>query len=129
MSQTIVLTASLEIAAGPKLSLNRSIVVDAYDFIDVVIPAGTTDKEIALQPSKTTEIRVLAVTSDWYGTTLSYKVTTTAFTLEEPLVLTGKGALGLMGTDSPTSLKISNTTTGVNARDARIQILIGRKAS
>lgn len=130
MSQTIAFNGTLEIAAGPKLSLNRSITVDAYDFIDVTIPAGTVDKVVSLQPGVTSDIRVLAITADWYGTALTYKINAvaTVYTLEEPLVLTGKGALLLMGTDSPTTLKFSNSTSAANARDVRIQIIIGRNA-
>lgn len=133
MSGNIILNANITVPNGPKISFNRVLTVEAYDKIDVTIPpTGTSEKEIELQPSASADqVQFLLIISDWYGEEISYKVnanTGTPFVLNEPHLLIGKGAVSMLGS-APTKLLFSNTTSEAAARDAKIQILIGRDAT
>jgi len=133
MSENIVLSATITIPNGPKMPLNRTLTVEAYDKIDVTVPSGTTDMTVDLQPSAAGQVLLLLVTSDWYGATLSYKANSAAgnpYTLDEPHLLTGKGAMAMLESSAAISkLLFSNTTAGPSAKDAKVQILVGRDAT
>ena len=132
MSEYIVLRANIEIPNGPKIPLNRTLTVEAYDKIDITVPSGASDKIVDLQPSDSAgQVKFLLVVSDWYGEALSYKVnfgTGTSFELDEPHMLTGGGAVAMLD-PAPKQLLFSNTTAGADARDANVQILVGRDAT
>ncbi|PXF58907.1 MAG: hypothetical protein C4B59_12520 [Candidatus Methanogaster sp.] len=129
MSEYIVLKINIEIPNGPKITLNRTLTVDAYDKIDITVPSGASDLSVELQPGESAgQVKFLLVASDWYGDALAYKVNSdmgTSFELDEPHVLTGEGATAMLE-PAPTQLFFSNTTSGADAMDANIQILVGR---
>lgn len=129
MSEYIVLKINIEIPNGPKITLNRTLTVDAYDKIDIIVPSGASDQPVELQPSESAgQVKFLLVASDWYGEALSYKVNSdagTSFELDEPHTLTGEGATAMLD-PAPTQLFFSNTTSGEDAMDANVQILVGR---
>lgn len=129
MSEYIVLKINIEIPNGPKIPLNRTLTVDAYDKIDITVPSGASDQPVELQPSESAgQVKFLLVASDWYGETLAYKVnsdTGTSFELDEPHILTGEGATAMLD-PAPKQLFFSNTTSGEDAMDANVQILVGR---
>lgn len=126
MSEYIVLKINIEIPNGPKITLNRTLTVDAYDKIDITVPSGALDQSVELQPGKSAgQVKFLLVASDWYGEALAYKVnsdTGTSFELDEPHVLIGEGATAMLD-PAPTQLFFSNTTSG---EDANVRILVGR---
>lgn len=129
MPEYIVLKADIKVPNGPSLSLNRTLEVDAYDKIDILLPKGQTNKLIELQQSEEPKIEFLLIKSDFYGKDLVYKLSNlsdaTAFVLDEPLLLTGKGAISLFGA-VPTKLYFTNSTSGDEAKDIKIEILVGR---
>ena len=129
----IVLNTSLTIANGPSVLVVRSLAVDAYDVIEVVIAAGAADKEVQIQPGGTGQVSLLSVSADWFGEALTYKTATgtgaTAYALDQPHLFAGAGALATLGTAPPTKLFFSNSTSGVTAKDAKVQVLVGRKAT
>lgn len=129
MSEYIVLKINIEIPNGPKITLNRTLTVDAYDKIDIKVPSGASDQPVELQPSESAgQVKFLLVASDWYGEALAYKVnsdTGTSFELDEPHILIGEGATAMLD-PAPKQLFISNTTSGADAMDANVQILVGR---
>jgi hypothetical protein len=128
----IIITANVVIPSGPKLAFNQKLDVEAYDLIEVTVPAGTaagSAKEIEL-PASTGGVAFFAVKSDWYGDDLKYALESggTEHALDQPLVLTGTGAVAFFvtGTAVPSSLFFSNANT---TDDAKVQILIGRDAT
>lgn len=131
MSENIILNANIMVPNGPKISFNRAITVDAYDKIDITIPSGISDKQVELQPSELEgHVQFLLIFSDWYGEDISYKVNseTSKILLDEPHLLTGKGAVSILNL-APKKLLFSNTTSGPAAKDAKVQILVGRDAT
>ncbi|MDD3872961.1 MAG: hypothetical protein PHE01_01815 [Methanosarcina sp.] len=129
MPEYLVLKADIKIPNGPSMTLNRTLELDAYDKIDILVPTGQAgeNKLIELQQSEETKIKFLLIKSDFYGKELSYKVNkeSTTFVLDEPLVLTGKGAISLFGA-VPKKLYFTNSTSGNEAKDIRIEVLVGR---
>ncbi|KAF5414488.1 MAG: hypothetical protein C5S48_08820 [Candidatus Methanogaster sp.] len=132
MSEYIILKINIEIPNGPKIPLNRTITVEAYDKIDITVPSGASDQSVELQPSESAgQVKFLLVASDWYGGALSYKVnsdTGTSFELDEPHILTGEGATAMLD-PAPMQLFFTNTTSGEDAEDANVQTLVGRNAT
>lgn len=126
MPETIVLTVNTVVAGGPKLTVSRAIEVDAYDKIKVTIPDGTTGMDVELQPGGTGQVSFLQVTSTQYGEDLLYRVNagTTDHILDQPHLLSGKGAVGILSA-APEKLVFDNAM----GADVEVQILIGRDAT
>src|SRR5262245_45721604 len=125
----ITVSGSIVIPNGPQFPFNRTLDVEAYEEIDITVGSGTVDKEVDL-PGGTEPVQLIAIMSDLYADELTYKINTgtTAHTLDQPLLLIGTGAVSLFS-DAPAKLSFSNNTTGPNAKDAQLQILIGRDAT
>jgi hypothetical protein len=124
----IIVNANIVVPNGPALGFKQILDVDAYDKIDVSIPANpaTTDKKVELVGG-TGDVQFIAITSDFFGSDLTYKInsSTTARTLDQPHLFMGKGAVSLFDA-APATLFFSNAATG---QDAKVQILIGRDAT
>jgi hypothetical protein len=133
----IIVSANVVVPNGPKFVFNQTLEVDAYDKIDVTVPAPpdttASDKKVELQPGGSGQVQFIAIVSDWFGDDLTYKInkkTANARTLDQPLLLVGTGAVSLFDNASPpTALFFSNTSSGAKAKDAKVQILIGRDAT
>ena len=125
MPETIVLTISAIVGAGPKLKESRTLAVDAYDKISVDV-ADQAKLAVELQPGGGGSIQLLLVKSSLYGADLKYTVNsdTTDRVLDQPHVLVGTGSVGLFGME-PKKLTFDNKT----GQDAQIEILIGRDAT
>lgn len=125
MPETIVLTISAIVGAGPKLKESRTLAVDAYDKISVDVPEQAK-LAVELQPGGGGSIQLLLVKSSVYGADLKYTVNsdTTDRVLDQPHVLIGTGSVGLFGME-PKKLTFDNKT----GQDAQIEILIGRDAT
>jgi hypothetical protein len=119
------------------LTFNQTLDVDAYDKIDVTVPAppdaNASDMKVELQPGGAGQVQFIAIVSDWFGDKLSYKInkkTADVRTLDQPHFLAGAGAVSLFDSAAPpTALFFTNATSGATAKDAKIQILIGRDAT
>jgi hypothetical protein len=125
MPETIVLTISAIVGAGPKLKESRTLAVDAYDKISVDV-ADQAKLAVELQPGGGGSIQLLLVKSSVYGADLKYTVNsdTTDRVLDQPHVLIGTGSVGLFGME-PKKLTFDNKT----GQDAQLEILIGRDAT
>jgi hypothetical protein len=129
----IIVRANIVVPNGPKFAFNRTLDVKAYDQIDVTVPAppdaNATDMEVEL-PSSASGLNFIAIMSDWFGADLSYKInkksSTTTRVLDQPHLLTGKGAASLFSDPKPDKLFFTNSASGPKAKPANIQILIGR---
>lgn len=127
----LVFTADIALRGGPRFAANRVLAVDAYDVIGAAIPAGKSDVEVEVLPGGSTAVSFLALFSDWYGADLSYKINSSAnpaHTLDEPHVFSGAGAVSIFDA-KPQKLFFSNATSGPAAKDALVQILVGRDAT
>lgn len=126
MPETILLNATITVANGPKLSLTRSLDVEAYDKLDVTVPDTTTGMEVQLQPGGSGQVQFMLVTADPYDDDLTYTVNsgTTAYKLDQPHLLSGAGAVSILD-PAPEKLVFDNNS----GKDARVQILIGRDAT
>lgn len=136
MKYAIQWSTSIKISGGPQISSSKTVNVEAYDSIKVIIiGTGTTggpdmDKEVEVQPgSASGQVTFLAITCDRYDASLTYKVnvnTNPSIALDEPHVLVGQGAVGLLDPSlSPMRLFFSSNIP----QDAEIQILVGRDAT
>jgi hypothetical protein len=125
----IVVSGSIVIPNGPQFPFNRTLNVEAYEEIDVTIVSGAVDKEVDL-PGSSEPVQLIAIMSDFYADELTYKINsgTTARKLDQPLLLMGAGAVSLFS-DAPAKLSFTNSTAAPNAKDAQLQILIGRDAT
>src|SRR6201999_3876590 len=120
----IIVSGSIVVPNGQQIPFNETLDVDAYDKIDVQVEAGGS-KKIELQPGAAGQVQFLAMVSDLYKG-LSFKINNTGdpFDLDRPLVCMGKGGVELFDA-APKTLLFSNATSGQNAKDANVQILIG----
>jgi len=122
----IVLNTTVSISDGPKVTLSQALTVDAYDNIDVVVPAGQKVKIAALPGDKDT-VQFLLIAADRYGDKLKYKVSSsaTALPLDGPHQFSGNGAVRIFFALTPTDIEFDNTDT----LDTHVQILVGRDAT
>lgn len=128
----ITVNSDITIPNGPKLGFSRSLAVEAFDKIDVVVAANTADKEVQLQPGGVGQVQFLLIVADWYGPELSYKVNKASATvraLDQPHLFTGSGAVSMLDAAALAKLFFSNSTSGADAKDAHVQMLIGRDAT
>ena len=137
MSTTIKWSLNVEIGNGPKVSVSRTTTVHAYGKVDVEVPAesgvpGTVTAEV--QPSNLTDrILFLLITAGEYTDDLTYEVVDNLdvaiaglggpFELDQPQLLAGAGAMGVLGA-APQYLRFSNNTSNA----INVQILVGRQA-
>lgn len=130
MNEKIVVAVNIGIQNGPSMNLNRTMEVDAYEKINVNIKNGDTDRVVELWPSdKVGQVVLLAIVSNWYGDTITYKVNedTNIFKLDQPHLLFGNSSV-IMLDSKPKQLKFSYVTAPASKLDSvQIQILIGLK--
>jgi hypothetical protein len=130
MAHTIEVVTTIKINGSQVTSLSRSIEVEATDSIEVDLPGGTgTAQEVEVQPTSTSgRVSFLAITADRYDVSLTYSTTSEGSTvaLDQPHVLVGEGAVGLLNPAAPPeNLFFKSGLT----EDVRIQILVGRDAT
>ncbi len=140
MSPNISCSLAVEITGGPEIAITPSVVVDAYDRIDAVIPATTPGPgggastpgkaTLDVQPGTAGKVQFLLITSSVYDSKLTYKVDDKPAdpdnqVLDAPLFLMGAGAVSLLGSTQK-KFKFANDITP--ATSASIVIFVGRKA-
>ena len=135
MGERISWSINVQVAGGPKISLSRSLDVDAYDKLSVPVAAGATGESavpVEVQPaSEAGRVLFLLISADRYDIeNLACEVrdgeaTTLTLPLDGPQVLMGPGAISLLGATPPQTLYFTN---GLES-EARVDILVGRKAT
>lgn len=135
MPEYINLKIDIGVPNGPDISLDTiSLEVDAYDKICVLVPADGKPKPVELQPSSGQEVEFLLIKSDFYGKDFSYTVDAlkTSYILDQPLLLTGRGAISLLADKAPTKLNFTYKLDQNKDNDEKvksginIEILVGR---
>jgi len=127
MPTTISWQSTIDIPAGPSVTTASAVAVDAYDRIAVTIPASGAEVEVDVQPGAAGRVKFLIVRSDRYGDNLTFKTHVTgnpAHALDDTLVLSGAGALELLGAQVDKLLFTNNL-----GQPANIEILVGRQAT
>jgi hypothetical protein len=131
MPEMISWTLNVQVVGGPKLSASRTIEVEAYDMIKVVVPGGDNTTPgtatVDVQPGGTDQVKFLMISSSVYDAKLTYKVDGGQdVKLDAFQLLMGNGAVDLLGTTQK-QFAFSNKA-GVD-KTASIEILVGRKAT
>lgn len=138
MPQKIAMTLNVQVTDGPKLSETRTVEVQAFDTIEVNVPAAAGANaghvEVQVQPGAAAQVQFLVIRllkSDHYTNgQLSYKVNAAEndvakrTRLDSIQVLSGTGAVGLLGA-APNTLHLYNLL----AEESAVQILVGRDAT
>ena len=118
---------NVQVAGGPQLSSSKPIEADAYDLIQATVTAGKTI-DVEIQPATdVTKVSLLAIKSNWYGADLKYGTADPPdIELNQSQLYLG-AAVGKLETNV-TKLKFKNETTGNNAKDAMLEIMVARTA-
>jgi hypothetical protein len=127
MTEKINYSLSFQVVGGTTVPVAGTIESEAYEKIQVNIPAGSTNLNVNLQPTGTKLAQFLLIKASKYSTDLSYKVnadTGTAIVLDGPHVFVGNGAVAILDT-APAKLLFSNKLT----EDVTVDILLGRDAT
>lgn len=116
------------IPGGPAFNISQPpIVVQAYDVASATVAAGASNVAVNVQPSSTAgDVVFVVINSDRYDVGLTYTVdsSTDKHALDAPHVLLGSGAVGFMNAGAPPQ-KLTFTST--LAKDANVQVVVGRK--
>lgn len=130
MPEKINWATDVQIVGGPRIAVSQTVIVDAYDKIDVVVAEGTDENEVQVQPGGAGQVQFILIKSNKYDAALTYSVnapeadSADRIKLDALQVLIGEGAVGLLG-DSPQTLYFYNHV----GQDVTIQIIVGRKAT
>ncbi|NTU41458.1 MAG: hypothetical protein HGA78_00080 [Nitrospirales bacterium] len=127
MSSTINLALQVSVVAGPSVSVSKKLDVEAYDKINVTIPAAAADKEVQIQPGLSSQVQLILLKASKYGADLKYKVhvnTNPDIVLDQDQLFSGAGQVGLLGAN----LDKLFFTNGFS-EDVTLEILIGRDAT
>jgi hypothetical protein len=138
---TVNCALNIEVVTGPKIAVSKTVTVEAYDKIEVVINAGgaaAPEISVDIQPSSTGKVNLVFIKSSLYSDNITYKVSD-GTTDSDPIILdqyqiySGKGALSLLAASPITAPKILkfknvNAVTNPATNDATIEILVGRNA-
>ena len=125
---TITWQFQATIPGGPAFTINQPpIAIQAYDVASATIAAGASGVAVSVQPSSTSgDVVFVVVNSDLYDAGLTYTVdgSSDAHALDAPHVLLGAGAVGFMNAGAPPK---TLTFTSTLAKDANVQVVVGRK--
>jgi len=64
MAKTISVTLSAQATGGPKMTVAKTLEVEAYEKITVSIPNDSTNVQVELQPGGVGELRFVMIISD-----------------------------------------------------------------
>ena len=125
MPHAINVRLSVTVSQGPQTATSRTLQLDAYDTLDVTIPADDTAHDVEVQPDDGAQVRLLVLTASSYDPALAWEADGSGVVrqLDEPLLLAGASLASLLGSAGNT---IAFTNGG--GTDQTVQILVGRQA-
>jgi hypothetical protein len=134
MSQSLSWSLDVAVINGPQFSQSQAATFDAYDKIDVVVPAAGAGNNpppgaatVEVQPGGAGQVQFLLLTSSVYDPLLTFKVDGgAAVKFDAPLLLAGAGAVALLGATQK-QFAFSNALSPATA--VTVSILVGRKAT
>jgi hypothetical protein len=110
---------NVQVTGGPKLAVTRSLVVDAYDVIDLSIKKNSA-ASVEVEPGVAGRVRLVLITADTYDN-LTYESAGKDHALDGPALLVGAGAVALL--DPKGTVKFTNK----HATEPRtIHVFVGR---
>ena len=121
MPEKITYSASAAVSGGPTIGFSRELIADGYNKTSFVIAKGATQK--VFLGTADGAVFLLMVTSSHYAPKLTYTVEkdTKARPLDEPLLISGSGAMAILG--SPTFLTFTNDNV---ADEVTIEVFVAR---
>ena len=129
MPNTMKAILRVEVAGASTSSATHEVEAEAYDRIDIVVPAGD-NRTVEVQPGGAGQVQLLLITAAEYpndgaGTNLLvYTVDGgSSIDLDAPLLLVGAGAVGLLC--DVNEIVFTNNFTA----DLTVSILVGRDAT
>lgn len=126
MPHTITLQHTVTVGGGPQIVASRALTLDAYDTLDVTIPADGAPHSVEVQPDDGAQLRLLTITAASYDPPLAWEADASGTTrqLDQPVVLAGASLTSLVGTPANA---IAFTNGG--PEDRTVRILVGRQAA
>lgn len=126
MAEIIDITVSARVKSGPSIGFTSSLQIDAYDKLEVTIPASGSET-IQLIPIATSSVQCLFIQADQYSVDITYQVNGAgnAITLDTPQAFIGEGAVSSLDASAPSTLDFTNNLVD---NDVTIEILVGRSA-
>jgi hypothetical protein len=123
---------SINVTVTGQLSISASAAaqpVEAVDRIAVTVEPGVVDMIVDIQPGPASAIQLLMITSNPYGSDLSFKAsdgltTSASVVLDAPQLFTN-GSSVLFGLD-PRQLRFSNASADM---PAEVEVLVARDAT
>lgn len=132
MPEQILWTLNVQVAGGPKISASQTVPVEAYDKIEIEVPATSTAVSVNVLPAaRADDVKLLLITAEPYDEKVTYKpagVTGDGVALDSPQVVIGQGAVQLLE-DTPAKLVFKNESTDPESNPVSVMILVGRKAT
>lgn len=123
-------SVTIQVVGGPSVPIAGVLEVDAYEKIDVTVPAkaGATDGTavVTVSAGDLAHTKLLVLTASSKDGSLKFKTTATGATavpITGPVTLIGETACSLLEAD-PDKLTFTNAAASV----ATVTILVGRKA-
>lgn len=140
MPQNISITLNVQVGGGPGFTVDRLLTVEAYDVINVTIPAGTAASPgppavaatsgtatVLVQPSASNKMQLLLITSNVYDARVTYSQSVAGATevkLDAAQVLMGASLINLLGA-AQQNLVLKNPLL----QPITVTILVGRNAT
>lgn len=127
----ITMTSSVAIAGGQTVTATSGVIeAEATGQVDVNLAADDTEVVVEIQPSASTQIHVLLLSSTFYGSDLTYVFSDGTTDAADTLTLDGPqlfsaGNLGAIGVN-PTQIKLTMASSG---QDATVSIFVARDAT
>ena len=130
-------TLSIAIAGGKTVSVSSGVIeAEATGQIDVALPDDNTEVTVEIQPSDSSQMHVLLLSSSYYGEELEYVFSdgttksSPRLTLDGPQMFTA-GSLGANGAKPPVQMlfKLNNMPGDLAGKGAKVSIFIARDAT
>lgn len=136
MAESITYSIEVRVAGGPRIFESRTVELEAYDKVNLVVPASTAAPglEANIQPGGRGLAKLLVISASVYDG-LSYKIndpSTQEIKLDGPQFFSGEGGVGLLyepplsdaSPAPPTKLFFLNAST----EDITVEVLVARDA-
>ena len=124
-------TISVAITGGKSVTASSGVIeAEATDQLDIGLLADDSEVTVEIQPSASSQLHVLLLSSTYYGAFLTYVFSdgttdaATALTLDGPQLFSA-GNLGAIGVN-PTHIKLTMASSG---QDATVSIFVARDAT
>ena len=127
----VTTTLSIAIAGGQTVAASSGVIeAEATGQIDVDLEADNSEVTVEIQPSASSQLHVLLLSSSFYGSDLTYVFSDGTTDAADTLTLDGPqmfsaGNLGAIGVN-PTQIKLTMAASG---EDATVSIFVARDAT